>query len=304
MKKIVVTNNQNFTPAQKQRLDNLGDVTYYDVLPKDADEYLSRIKEAEIVCSGTAGLKDAYPEIKNKYITVGFVSVAFVDLEILTKNNVKISNAPGINQHAVSEWIMCMLLLAMRHFDEAINCKRTLRVDNKVPKIQKGLAGKNITILGYGNIGKRVEKLALAFDMNVTVFRRGENLFDLVKNADVVIDALSDNPSTKKILDQNFFNAMKEGSSFISVTRSDILDENALLKSLDDKHLDRAFLDCASIPVGDADDKYYQKLRKHPRVFVTPHVAYNSEMSNEMGNDVMIDNVEAWIKGSPRNILN
>lgn len=302
MKKIVVTNNQNFTPAQKKRLDALGDVTYYDTLPENADEYLARIEGADIVCSGTAGLKDAYAQIKNKYITVGFVSVAFVNLEILAKNNVKISNAPGINQHAVSEWIVCMLLLAMRHFDEVINSEQVVRTNNK--KIQKGLAGKKVAILGYGNIGKRVEKLTLAFDMKVNVFKRGDNLYDCVREADVVIDTLSDNLSTRKLLDQEFFSAMKHGSSFISVTRGEILDEDALLRSLDDKHLDRAFLDCASIPVGDANDMYYQKLRRHPQVFVTPHIAYNSEMSNELGNEVMIDNVEAWIEGSSQNILN
>ena len=97
---------------------------------------------------------------------------------------------------------------------------------------------------------------------------------------------------------------MKSGSSFISVTRSDILDEDALLESLDNKHLDRACLDCGGILVGDTDDPYYQKLLAHPRVFVTPHIAYRTEMSSKMGNDIMIDNVEAWIKRAPQNVLN
>ncbi|MCK5061929.1 hydroxyacid dehydrogenase [Candidatus Parcubacteria bacterium] len=304
MKKIVVTNNQNFTPDQKQRLDSLGDVTYYDALPEGAEEYLDRVKGADIICSGTAGLKDAYAELREVYITVGFVSVAFVDLDVLAENNVKISNAPGINQHAVSEWIMWMIILAMRRFDEVLNCEKTLRIDGSVPPTQKGLADRNITILGNGNVGKRVGKLAQAFDMNVSFFKRGDNLYDSVKDANIVVDTLSDNPSTHKLLDQKFFSAMNKGGSFISVTRSDILDEDALLKALNEGNLDRAFLDCGSILVGDTDDPYYQKLLKHPRVFVTPHIAYSSEMSSKLGNDVMIDNVEAWIKGIPQNILN
>jgi phosphoglycerate dehydrogenase-like enzyme len=304
MKKIVVTSNQNFTPEQKNRLDSLGDVVYYDNLPKNAEEYLERVNGADIVCSGTAGLQDSYAELKDLYITVGFVSVAFVDLDVLAKNNVRISNAPGTNQHAVSEWIMFMIILAMRRFDEVLNCQKTLRSNGNVPPVQKGLAGRSVTILGYGNIGQRVEKLAKAFDMNVTLFKRGDNLYDSVKSADVVVDALSDNSSTQKILNDKFFSSMKKGSSFVSITRSEIIDEDALIHSLDEGNLDRAFLDCGGILVGDTDDSYYQKLRKHPRILVTPHIAYSSEMSSKMGNDVMIDNVDAWINGTPQNLLN
>jgi hypothetical protein len=79
MKKIVVTNNHNFTTEQKKRLDSLGDVTYYDALSNNAEEYLEWVKGADIICSGTDGLRDAYPRLKDVYVTVGFVSVAFVD---------------------------------------------------------------------------------------------------------------------------------------------------------------------------------------------------------------------------------
>jgi phosphoglycerate dehydrogenase-like enzyme len=114
MVRIVVTNDQYFTPAQKSRLDSLGDVTYYHTLPRDGDEYMERVEGADIICSGTAGLIEAYDRLKNVYVTIGFVSAAFVDLDVMKKNGVKISNAPGANQQAVSEWIMWMILSALR----------------------------------------------------------------------------------------------------------------------------------------------------------------------------------------------
>ena len=49
--KIVITNKQDFTSEQKKRLESLGDVTYYDKLPKSAEEYLERVKGANIICS-------------------------------------------------------------------------------------------------------------------------------------------------------------------------------------------------------------------------------------------------------------
>jgi len=53
-----------------------------------------------------------------------------------------------------------------------------------------GLAGKNVTVLGKGNIGSRVGKLCEAFDMNVSYFKRGDNLLETVKNADFVANCL------------------------------------------------------------------------------------------------------------------
>lgn len=191
MPKIVVTNNQDLTPEQKQRLENLGEVTYFDNLPKNGAEYLERVQGADIICSGTAGLKDAYAQLKDVYVTVAFVSVAFVDLDVLKKNNVILSNAPGANRHAVSEWIMAMMILLMRNFPGAMNRTETYRKNGNLPPITPGLAGNKVTILGRGNIGKRVGELAKAFDMEVTHFTRGDNLFQKVKDADVVVDTLS-----------------------------------------------------------------------------------------------------------------
>lgn len=304
MPKIVVTNNQDFTAEQKQRLDSLGDVTYYDALPANGEEYLERVKGADIICSGTAGLKDAYAQLKDVYVTVAFVSVAFVDLEVLRNNNVTISNAPGANRHAVSEWIMAMTILLMRNMHDAINRKETYRKDSGLPPITPGLAGNKMTILGHGNVGRRVGELADSFGMQVSFFKRGDDLYNAVNDANVVVDTLSSNPSTNKLLDSKFFDAMKQDSYFVSVTRSEITDEDAMLNALDSGKLAGVASDCGGILVGDTEDPLYQKLLNHPKALVTPHVSYNSEMSRKMGADIMIDNVEAWINGTPQNTLN
>lgn len=302
--KIVVTSNQNFTKGQIERLNKLGDVTYFDELPENGEEYLERVKGADIICSGTAGLKDAYDKLKNVYITVGFVSVAFVDIELMKKNHVLISNAPGTNINAVSEWIMWMISCVQRDFNNYLNTNKIIRVNGSLPPVTPGLADKNITILGSGNIAKQTAKLSEAYGMNVTFFKKDDDLHQAVKDADIVVDALSSNPTTYKILNKDFFNSMKEGSSFISITRSENLDEDALIEVLNTGRLNKACLDCGGILVGDIEDPYYQKLLTHPKILVTPHIAYSSEKSFEMGNNVMIDNVEAYIKGKPQNVLN
>lgn len=303
MPKIVVTNNQDMTQAQIERLNSLGDVTYYDSLPQSGEEYLQRVEGADIICSGTAGLKDAFAELRNVYITVSFVSTAFLDAELMKQNGVLLSNAPGINRHAVSEWIIAMMLLLSRDLLDSIDRSETYRKDRQLPPVTSGLAGRNLTILGKGNVGKQVGNVATSLDMNVRYFGRGDDLLDVVRDADIVVDALSDNPSTYKLLNDAFFTAMKQDALFVTVSRSNVVDEDALLGHLDSGHLAGAASDCGGILVGDTEDELYKKLLNHPKVLVTPHIAYSTEMSMRLGVDVMIDNVEAYIKGMPQNVV-
>lgn len=304
MTKIVVTNNQYFTPEQKKRLESLGDVKYHHRLPKDAAEYLEIVKGADIICSGTAGLQDAYAELKNVYVTVGFVSVAFVDTEVMKKNGVTISNAPGANRHAVSEWVLWVMLNLFRKFNTALNRTDNYRKDGNLPPLNESLADKKLVILGAGNVGRQVGKLAEAFEMQVTYFKRGDDLHDAVKDADVIVDTLSSNSSTEKLLNKSFFESLKRGSYFISVTRAEITDQDAMLQALDDGILAGIATDCGGALVGDTDDPLYQKLIAHPNVLATPHISWSATKSLQVGSDIMIDNVEAWINGTPQNTLN
>ncbi|MHB1865394.1 MAG: NAD(P)-dependent oxidoreductase [Candidatus Saccharimonadales bacterium] len=303
MTKIVVTNHQDLTSKQKARLDSLGDVTYYESLPT-GKEYLERIKGADVICSGTAGLKDVYAQVKDVYITVGFVNVAFLDLNVLKKNNVTISNAPGANKYAVSEWIIAMMIILTRKLDSFLNSNERFRKDGKLPPLVEGLAGRSLTVLGMGNIGTRVGEVAASLGMKVSYFKRGDDLHKLVKNADFVVDTLSSNPSSCGLLGASFFKSMKKGAYFVTVTGSSIINEDAMLKALDEGQLAGVATDCGKILVGDTEDPYYQKFLKHPKVLVTPHVSYNTTLSMKTGGDIMIDNVESWIKGKPQNIVN
>lgn len=303
MNKIVVTNNQYFTPEQKKRLESLGDVTYHDKLPKDGSEYLEIVKGADIICSGTAGLQEAYADLKNVYVTVGFVSVAFVDTEVMRKNGVTISNAPGCNRHAVSEWIIWAMLNLFRKFNTALNREETYRKEGNLPPLNESLADKKLVILGAGNVGRQVGKLAEAFEMTVSFYKRGDDLHNVTKDADVIVDTLSSNPSTENLLDKPFFSNLKKGSYFVSVTRAEITDQDAMLAALDDGILAGVATDCGGVLVGDTEDPLYKKMLAHPKVLATPHISWSATKSLQVGSDIMIDNVEAYIKGKPQNIV-
>lgn len=302
MTKIVVTNPMGLTEDQKLRLNKLGQVTYYDTMPSSPDEWLKRCQGFDVICSWIVGLRENYGKLKNVFISVPFVGVSsFADPLVVKASNLTISNSPGCNRHAVSEWIVYMILTIERQLNRYLNT--TDKVSIPLPFRSFGLAGKNITILGNGNVGKRVGAVCKAFEMNVSFFKRGDNLLQSVKDADIVIDTLSANPSSKGLLNKEFFQSVKQDSIFVSVTVDSIEDFDAMFSALDEGRLTYVAHDVMNAPLGDTSYPLYNKLRKHPNVYTTPHIAAFTDVTSRIGNDMMIYNIEAWVKGKPINVF-
>lgn len=299
MIKIVVTQDLGLNNKEKERLNKLGEVKYFDDLPKTPEEWLERCKNADIICSGKFGLKLKYQELENTFISIPFVATDFLDKNILKERNIKVSNCPGCNKEAVSEWIVTMILNLLRDLPNWINKKES----DSIPKETKGLVGKNITILGKGNIGSRVGKICEALEMNVIYFIKNDNLIESIKDADVVVDTLGSNEVTKGLLDKEFFNSFKKGSCFVTVTSPKIYDVEAMIEALDKEILAGVASDCASIQVGDVNDPFYIKLANHSKVLATPHIAYNTDATNRKSNRMMIDNIETYLKGKSINLV-
>jgi len=301
MKKIVVTQPMDLFPDQIDRLKKFGGVKIFSNLAKSYDDWLERCRDADIICSGKYGLKQRYQELRDVFISVPFVGVNWLDTNKLKEKNIVVSRSPGCNKIAVSEYIMGMMLTLLRDFPKYINA--TELSDGGLPSRKSGLAGKEVCVLGKGNVGSRVGALCEAFNMKVSYFNRGDNLLNKVKEADVVVNCLSSNPTTKNMLDEKFFSSMKKSSYFITVTSGSVNDIEAIIKALDNGILAGVGIDTGGIQVGNVKDPLYLKLQKHPKILVTPHIAYCTESTARNCNDMMIDNVEAWLKGKPINVV-
>ncbi len=301
MPEIVVTQNLELYPDQIERLKSFGDVTFCHDLAKSSEEWLEQCQGADIICTGGFGLKQKIYEIKNSFFSLPFVNVSWIDKKKIKQNNVTVSYCPGCNKDAVSEWIIGMMLNLFRNLPKFINVKDLPK--GKIPDFTLGLTGKKVAILGKGNVGSRVGKICQAFDMNVVYFRRGDDLLNCVKDADIVINCLSSNPTTWGMLDKNFFNSLKRGSYFISPSDEKIYDVDALLDALNNGILSGIADDAGGVRAGDCYDPFYARLSNHPKVLATPHIAYQTDVTAKVANDMMIDNIEAWLKGRPINLL-
>lgn len=299
--RIAITHDLGLSAEDMKRLESMGKVTVYDSRPSSIDDWLERAKGADIICSGISGLQDGYKSLKNVFISLPMVGHSFLDKDILKKNNITVSNSPGCNKDAVAEWIVGMIINLLREMPFFINIDNLPK--DKAPRTTKGLVRRKILILGKGNVGSRVGEICNALKMDVSFFVRGDNLLDKVKGQEVIVNCLSANDTSVHLLNTDFFDSLEKGTYFISVSNNSTYDPEAMFSVLDRGKITMAAIDEGTMPAGATGDPYYQKLLKHPKILATPHIAYNTDYTDALGNKMMIDNIEAWIKGKPINVI-
>jgi glycerate dehydrogenase len=299
-KKIVVSQPMELLPDQIERLKNMGELKIYSDMASSYEEWLERVKDVDIIITGKYGLKQKIYELSDKFIAVPFVAIGWIDKKKLKERNITFAYAPGCNKVAVSEWIIGIMISLLREFPKYIN---STNLPKGFPPKTRSLAGKTVCILGPGNVGSRVGKICEALEMNVKYFRRGDDLIEAVKDADVVVNTLSHNPSTEGLLDKKFFSSLKKGAYFITPVSKRINAVDVMIEALDKGTLAGVGTDAGSVEPGDTADEDYKKLLKHPNIIVTPHIAFNTDNTARVGYDMVIDNVEAWLKGKPKNLV-
>ncbi len=299
MHKIVVAQPIGLSEAQKTQLNTLGNVTYYDSRAVSPEEWLARCDGFDVICTGVFGVQTKYQELNNVFISLPFVNTGWVDLNVLQRNNITIANSPGSNRYAVAEWIIGMLLTVTRELPTY------LRVEElpfgKMPPASIGLEGKHITILGQGNIGTIVGNVCSAFGGRVNFLKRGGDLATSVIDSDIVIDTLSVNPSTSNLLDEKFFDVLKPKTIFVTVSAGNVVNLDAMFDALDSDKIASVIHDAQIF--GSTSDPIYKRLLAHEKVYVTPHIGHNTDVSEFTSNQMMIENIESWFAGKPIHII-
>lgn len=300
--KIVVPLNLKFFPDQIKRLESLWNVTYYNTDPRDLDDWFIRCKDADIICPWMYWMKsDKVYDLKNKFISVPYVGVDFLDKNKLKEKNITVANSPWCNKEAVVEWIIGMIITYFRNLNNLIwvtNIKR-----EEVIKSWIGLYGKKITVLWHWNVWKYLWKICKSFGMKVKYYKKWDDLLRSIKNADIVANCLSYNEKTKWLLDKNFFFSLKKWTFFVSSSRHEIYDIDAMIKALNNGILIWVADDSASSVAWDTEYPWYKKLLNHQKIIVTPHIAWNTDYEKRKANDMMIGNIEAWLNKKPINLI-
>ncbi|MFA7243799.1 MAG: NAD(P)-dependent oxidoreductase [Patescibacteria group bacterium] len=293
----IVTLGIDLSDEHKKILTSLGDLELSDA-PVSVDDFLEKTSGADIIYSDGDYLLDSLLKLKNVFITYPFVELGLFDSEELKRNGVYVANARGGNKNSVVEWVMFMALSLFRKFIPMVRAKESFPF-----KLNESLEGKTVLIVGHGSIGSQIGALCEAFGMKTKYFERGDDLSSKARDADLVINALNCNSSSKNLLNELFFSNLKKGSYFITFARPYTYDIDGLMKSINAGIVAGAAIDCDPESFGDTKNEFYRKAFDNDKILVTPHIAFSTTKASKAGKDLAIKNIESYIKGKPQNIL-
>ncbi len=282
---------------QKKRLKKLGAVKYLPS-PSSSDELIKKTEGADVLYSDGAFLLESLPKLKNIFVTYPYVELGVFNSKKLKKNRVIVANSQGGNRPSIIEWVMFMVLELFRKFIPMVRAKKNFPV-----ALQETLVGKKVLIVGKGSIGSKIAIPCKAFGMEVDFFKRGDSLRRKSKNADLVINALNCNTSSKNLLNEKFFMSLKKGAYYLTFVRPYTYDIDGLLKAINRGIVAGAAIDCDPEKFGDTTNKFYRKCLSNKKVLVTPHIAFSTKQAIVNGGEIAIQNIEAYVAGKPQNVL-
>jgi glycerate dehydrogenase len=278
-------------------------------------ELLTRARGAELLITNKAvidaGAIGQLPSLR--YIGVTATGTNVVDGAAARSAGIVVSNVPSYGSDTVAEHTLALMLEAVKHLSANLALGRDAWAKQPDFSLSAAplrlLAGKTLGIVGLGAIGQRVAELALAFKMQViAASRQGstpralpgvtiEPLDVVFERADIVSLHCPLTPETATLVDAGRLARMKPGAILINTARGGLVDEPALAAALSSGQLAGAYLDVLSSeppPEGHV-------LTRHPRCHVTPHVAWASVEARRRLLEVTIENVRAFLAGSPAN---
>lgn len=170
---------------------------------------------------------------KLKLVIRGGAGVNTIALEVCKERGIIVANTPGLNSDATAEFTFALIMNLMKQVMRSDIALKT--GENPRPEDYMGfeLKGKRLGIIGYGNIGKRVERIANAFGMEVSIFKRGLNLHEFLKQGhDIITLHIPLSHETKNFIGTEEFKLLQPGTILINTARPQLVEAEAFHKAL------------------------------------------------------------------------
>jgi D-3-phosphoglycerate dehydrogenase len=232
----------------------------------------------------TASLLDRLPDLK--VIAVHGAGVDPVDVAACTERGVLVTNTPGANADAVTEITFGLMLALLRRIPEAAHKAKAEKAWDSARHTGGELKGRVLGLIGLGQIGQRVARIADAFGMGVIahdpalseeeITRRGAEpmSFDgVLASADILSLHAPAIPATRHMINADAIAKMKPSAMIVNCARGSLIDEAALSQALVEGRLGGAALDVLEGEPPDPNSPIYGA----PNLIVTPHMAGSTE---------------------------
>lgn len=314
MLKIVFLDSATFSPETVIRQPAFAHqfVSFEKTAPSEVAE---RVADADIVITNKVklGAEVIAGAARLQLIAVAATGHDIIDLDACRSRGVVVSNIRGYASRTVPEHVFAMMFALRRSlcaYQAAVRAGRWQDAgqfcffDYPI----RDLAGSTLGIVGGGALGSEVGRIATAFGMEVLFSaRKGEPAADgrvafdeILSRSDVITLHCPLTAATRGLIGDAEFSAMTRRPILINTARGGLVDEAALVRALDQGLISAAGFDVATTEPP-ALDNPLMALTGRPNFMLTPHVAWASTEAIQTLADQLIDNIEAFVGGAPRN---
>ena len=295
------------------KISELGLTQIFDYTSNDL--VVQRSQDADVLLIGRTPLvKDILAQLYNlKLICTLGTGFNMIDLEYCNKHGITVCNAPNYSTISVAQHIFALLLSisnSVKEFNAEVRAgawSGQAQLDFlKYSPFE--LCGKTLGIIGFGNIGSQITKIAQAFGMRCIAtsksIQSGESygvqfgdLEYVLKNADIISLNCPLDEQTRGLINKKTIALMKKGVIIINTSRGEVIDETALAYALDNGYIKAAALDVLS----NEPNVQHSPLLSSKNCIITPHIAWASYESRVRLIEIVVENIKAFLNGKVQN---
>lgn len=291
--------------------NKFGEFKSYETTPNsDTNLIIERLKDADIVITNKVLItKEVMQSLNLKLICISATGMNNVDLKAAKELKIEVKNVAGYSTNSVIQQTFASLFTLLNNtifYSDYVKSGKWAKSEifTNLDKPIVEIYGKKFGIIGLGEIGQGVARIAKSFGAEVAYYSTsGKNkndefksvlLDEMLKNFDIISIHAPLNENTKNLIGEKELNKMKNGAVIMNFGRGGIIDEKALAKAVDEKNI-KAILDVLEIE---------PMIKNHPllnvknknNLLITPHVAWGSKTARDLLIKKISLNIENFLK--------
>lgn len=311
--KIVLTDAKTVTNGDLslEPLREFGEVVVRELTAYD--DIAETVRDADMVIVNKTPLNAETLRYADHLRYIGLFATGYnnIDVDYCRAHGVTVCNAGSYSTDAVCQHTFALILECMNRigsYNSFVHGGGWKKSDTFSPFIfpLNELSGKTLGVIGYGAIGRAVERVALAFNMRVLKVRRhGESdpsfvaLDTLLSESDIVTVHCPLNDSSYRLIDADAVARMKDGAIFINTARGGVMDEDAVAAALRSGKLRYAGIDVLEREPMAQDSP----LCGIENCIISPHIAWAPMETRVRLMEIVCDNIRAFLDGTPKNVV-
>ncbi len=292
-------------------LEELGECEVFETT--EACEVAERIKCCDVVVLNKIKLNESnLKAAKNlKLICVTATGYDNIDIEYCRNNGIAVCNVEGYSSHSVAQVTVMMVLALATHLSEYNGFVQSGRyslsgVANRLSPVYHELYGKTWGIVGFGNIGKEVAKVAEALGCKLLVCKRTPvpeyecvGIDELCKKSDIITVHTPLSDSTRNLINKERLELMKNSAILVNVARGAVTDEEAVADAVKNGKIGAFGCDVYSVEPFDKAHPFYE-IKERSNVLLTPHMAWGAYEARERCINEIVLNIKDFYNGGTK----